>query len=305
MRSLRGYFYILGATVFWGISATVAKFLFIHQMGTLILVQMRMSLSCIVLLAAVLLFRRDLLRIKPKDLFGFALLGILGVAGSNFTYYAAIRATNVATAILLQYMAPLIVLVYAAATREETLSGVKIVAAAISLFGCFLAVGGRDVLAMNFTGILWGISSAFSWSFTTIMVKRLLRRYNMWTMSMYSFLCATVFWMIINPPWDILSAGYSTKEWGTFFVFAMISVLIPHSMYFRGTHYLTATRSIITATFEPVAAIVTAYIILGEALSPLRIVGAVVVLAAIILLQYKGESAVTEEMKDSIPLKEL
>ena len=100
MNSLKGYLYILGATISWGISATLARFLFTQHYDAFVLVQMRMTLSCFVLLTAFLIFKRDLLRIRAKDIYKFILMGVIGVAGANYTYYFAIEQTNVATAIL-------------------------------------------------------------------------------------------------------------------------------------------------------------------------------------------------------------
>jgi drug/metabolite transporter (DMT)-like permease len=298
MRSLKGYGSILCATLFWGISATFAKFLFsrspsagIGQIDTLILVQMRMTLSCIVLVAIFVIFRPNLLKVKAKDLYKFALLGILGAAGSNFMYYFTIQQTNVATAILLQYLAPLLVLVYAAISKEEVVGLVKIAAGAVSLGGCFLAVAGKDfsILNINRFGLLAGLCAALCWAFTNVWLRHLLKTYNVWTALVYSFIFASLFWMVINPPWKIIAAGYPAETWGLFFGFAMISILIPHSFYFGGIRFLTASRAIITATFEPIVAIVSAYIILGESLVPVQILGAVLVLAAIAILQIKQE----------------
>src|SRR6516162_11070892 len=114
MRLSKGYFYILGATIFWGVSATIVKSLFERHFDALILVHMRITISCILLLGFFLVFRPRLLVVTPRDLLKFSLLGILGIAGSNFAYYYTIQETNVATAILLQYMAPVLVLMYAA-----------------------------------------------------------------------------------------------------------------------------------------------------------------------------------------------
>ncbi len=289
MKELKGYVYILGATTFWGISATIAKILFIQNLDTLVLVQMRMTLSCIVMFLFFLIFKRHLLRIQLKDLFQFALLGILGLAGSNFTYYFTINLTNVATAILLQYLAPLLVLMYAAYSREEKVTAVKISAGLVSLAGCYLAVAGRDFsfLSINQLGLLTGLASAFCWAFTNVLLRRLLKRYNVWTCLIYAFLSASFFWLLINPPGKIFTANYSNDIWLTFFGFATISILIPHSLYFFGMRFLTATRAIITATFEPIVAIVSAFFIINELLTPIQMVGAVLVVVAIAVLQIK------------------
>jgi drug/metabolite transporter (DMT)-like permease len=291
MNSLKGYFYIIGATTFWGISATIAKFLFIQHVETLILVQMRITISCLLLLIFFLLFKRHLLAVKLKDLYKFALLGILGIVGSNFTYYFAIAATNVVTAILIQYLAPLIVLLYAAASRTEKITPIKILSGGVSLIGCYLAVAGKDfsIITINHPGLLAGLASAFTWSFTTIWLKRLLKQYNVWTCLVYALISGVLFWIIINPPSKIIDAHYSVETWKMFFGFAVISILIPHSLYFSGMRYLTASRGIITATFEPIVAIASAFFIVNEVLTPIQIVGAILVITAIAILQTKQE----------------
>ena len=294
MKSLKGYLYIIAATTFWGISASIAKFLITQHVDTLVLVQMRMVISCIVLLTYFALFRREVLRVKMRDLYRFALLGIIGGAGSNFTYYFTIQQTNVATAILLQYMAPLFVLLFAAMTREESLTAPKLIAGIISLGGCFLAVAGKDLslLTISRVGLLSGFASAFCWGFANIWLRRLLATYSAWTALLYGFIFASLFWFVINPPWTIIAAGYDVHAWKTFFGMAMISVLIPHSLYYAGMRYLTASRAIITATFEPVVAIFSAFIMLNEVLTAVQIAGAVLVIGAIALLQLKQEIVV-------------
>ncbi|MFZ1130611.1 MAG: DMT family transporter, partial [Terriglobales bacterium] len=128
---LRGYFFIASAALLWGISATLGRAAFtghrlpggaslggsfadsLKRIDPLILSQSRATLSLTVLLP-MLLARRgaSALRVPARDLVQFFLLGVLGVAASNYLYYLAIQRTNVATAIILQYTAPVWVLLY-------------------------------------------------------------------------------------------------------------------------------------------------------------------------------------------------
>ncbi|HUL43974.1 MAG TPA: EamA family transporter [Bacteroidota bacterium] len=293
MKVMRGYAFILAATAFWGVSATIARFLFSQNVSTLILVQTRMTFSFIVMFGIFFFARRDLLRIRAKDLYRFALMGIIGGAGSNFTYYYTIQQINVASAILLQYLAPIGVLVHASLSGEERVGTAKAAAGIVSLAGCFLAIAGKDfsLLSINPLGLASGLASAFCWAFANVWLRRLLKDYNVWTCLFYAFLFATVFWLFFNPPWTVYSAKYSSGTWLSFFGFAMISVLIPHSLYFLGVRYLTASRAIITATFEPVVAIVSAFLVLDETLAPVQMFGAVLVIVAIVLLQLKKEES--------------
>ena len=82
---------ILGAAVCWGLSATAAKALINQHVGTLLIVQTRVTFSCVMLLVLYLAFKPEYLRVAVKDLYHFALLGMIGVAGSNFTYYFTIK----------------------------------------------------------------------------------------------------------------------------------------------------------------------------------------------------------------------
>jgi len=292
MRRFKGYFFILGATLFWGISATVAKFLFTRQVNTLVLVQTRMTISCLIMLTFFLLWKPGVLRVRPKDLVKFGALGIFGSAGSNFTYYTTIKEINVATAILLQYLAPLLVLAYAAITKEERITSTRIGAAVVSLVGCFLAVGADRVTfsAMSNIGLLTGFSSAFCWGFANIMIRHLLRKYSVWTTLCYSFLAASLFWLCINPPWTLIAEVEPASMWGILSLFAVSSILIPHSLYYSGAQYLTASQSIITGTAEPIVAISSAFVLIGESLSGLQLLGATLVIVAIMLLQLKDQS---------------
>ena len=293
MHNVRGYFFIIGATVFWGVSATVAKFLFTQNISPIVLVQMRMTVSCFVIVVAFLLYDRSVFRIAIKDLPRFAILGIVGIAGSNFTYYYIIHATNVATGILIQYMAPLIVLGYAVLTRDEEINFVKFLAAIVSLAGCYLAVSGERISFHNLSefGIAMCVASPVVWAINNIVLRQILNSYRVWTVTIYAFIFGTLFWFFLIPPWKIIEVDYPLKTWEIFFAVGMISVLIPHSLYFIGAQHLTASRAIITATFEPVVAIGSAFFFLGELLTPVQIAGAAIVISAIVILQYKPETA--------------
>jgi len=291
MKEFRGYFLIMVAAVFWGISATIAKFLLNQSLDTILIVQTRVTFSFVFLLPGYLLFRRDLLRVHLKDLYRFALLGICGVSGANFTYYFTIKESTVATAILLQYTAPLLVLAYAALSREEELTPVKFWAAGVSLLGCFFAVGAYDAGTLKLTpiGLVSGIGSVVTFSFMSIYIRHLVMRYSVWTVTIYTFAFASFFWLAVNPPWVIMATDISGETWGALCVLAIISVLIPHTAFFSGLQYVVPARAVITSTLEPIVAIASAALFLGEYLNHLQVIGAVLVLAAIVILQLTRE----------------
>lgn len=291
MKRISGYLMVAGAALCWGLSATAAKALLNQSVSTVLLVQTRATFAAAVMAGFLALFKRPLLRIRARDVWKFALLGILGVAGSNFTYYFAIGEGTVAIAIVLQYTAPLLVMAYAAWTGEERVTAVKVGAAVVAVAGCALAVGGfgGGNLRITAVGLASGILSAFCFGFMTVYTRHLLERYSVWTVTSYALVAASVFWLVINPPWTIAARSPDATMWAALAGLALVSVLIPHTLYFGGLRHVVASRAIIVSTMEPVIAIVSAALVIGEGLTGLQMGGAALVLAAIIGLQARRE----------------
>jgi drug/metabolite transporter (DMT)-like permease len=85
---IEAYLYILVASTFWGLSGVAAKYLF-NQNGIspLRLVQIRMTLAGLILFVILLIFNRKRMIISAKDIAYFLIFGIVGMAGSQFSYY--------------------------------------------------------------------------------------------------------------------------------------------------------------------------------------------------------------------------
>jgi drug/metabolite transporter (DMT)-like permease len=291
MKDVRGYVMIAGAAFLWGVSATAAKFLFNRDVSTLLVVQTRVTFSALLMAAGFLLFRPSLLKVNPRELWRLAVLGIVGVAGANITYYLVIRETTVATAILIQYTSPLLVLAYGVLSGDEGFSGVKLIAALLSLAGCALAVGVFDTATIALTplALVAGIGSIVTFAFLTVYTRKVVARMPSWTAVLYALVCASLMWAVVNPPWVIARESHPPGLWISLIGFAIISVLVPHSLFAAGLRSVVPSRAIITSTLEPVVAIGSAAIVLGELLTPLQILGAVTVLAAIIMLNLRPE----------------
>jgi len=134
-------------------------------------------------------------------------------------------------------------------------------------------------------GVTVALLAAFSFAFYNVGGHNLLSRYDRWTVLLYTILSASLFWLIVNPPWKIATAHYSGEQWLFLFGFSLISVLGPFAFYFAGLQHLEPTRAIVVSCLEPVFSIVIAAVALGELMRPLQAVGIVLVLVAIIVVQ--------------------
>ncbi len=309
----RGYAYIACATFLWGVAATLGRAAFTGRLlpsgealkiDPLILSQSRTSFSFLVLFV-VLLTQRGWRRLKlPKaDVVRFALLGVLGVSASNYFYYLAIQKTNVATAIILQYTAPVLVLFYTVARGLQRATPPKIAAVGLAVVGSGLAIGtvGVGGFRLNAVGVVAGFLAAVAFAFYNVAGHSMLARYDRWIVLLYTTLTASLFWLFVNPPWKLVAAHYSATAWGFLLVFAIVSVLAPFSCYFAALQHLEPTRAIVGSCLEPVFSIVIAAIVLGEAVRPIQTLGIIVVLAAIVLVQLPDrrgtDSTIVEPME--------
>jgi DME family drug/metabolite transporter len=294
----RGYLYIASAAFLWGVAAALGRAAFtgrllpkgqaLRPIDPLILSQSRATFSFLVLLIALVLLRGwKRLYVPVADFRRMFVLGILGVAASNYLYYLAIQRTNVATAIILQYTAPILVLVYTVARGLQKATIQRVVAVALAVTGIALLIGifGSGGLRLDAIGVLAALGAAFSFAFYNVGGHSILARHDRWTVLLYVILSASLFWIVVNPPWKVVAAHYSGSQWLFLLMFSLISVLAPFSLYFAGLQHLEPTRAIVVSCLEPVFSIVIAAVTLGEVMKPLQTVGIVLVLVAIVVVQ--------------------
>jgi drug/metabolite transporter, DME family len=274
----------------------------LRPIDPLILSQTRTTFSLLVLLP-LLVASQGWQRIKlpARDLAHCFLLGTLGVAVSNYFYYVAIQRTNVATAIIVQYTAPVWVLFYVVARGKQKLSLQKVVAVALSVAGIALVIGivgtkpnGERALRLDSYGLIAALLASLSFAFYNVGGHRILARYDRWRVLVWTLAPAAAFWIVVNPLWKIVAAHYAPGQWLFLFVFSMISVLGPFSLYFLGLQHLEPTRAIIASCLEPVFSILLAALFLGEVLRPAQTVGIIFVLAAIVIVQRRGRTVMED-----------
>jgi drug/metabolite transporter, DME family len=298
--SVRGFLYIGTAAFFWGLSASMGRAAFtgrllpgsgVRDVNPLILAQSRTGFAFMAVAVGLVAsrgFRR--LRLPRQDFAKLFLLGLGGVAASNYFYYLAIQRTNVATAIIVQYTAPVWVLLYMFARGAERLTTAKMGSVLLAVTGIALVIGlfGRGRLQLDVIGISAALIAALSFAYYNVGGHYILARYDRWTVLLYTTFSASLFWLVVNPPTKIVAAHYSATTWLFLIVFSLLSVLLPFTFYFAGLERLVPTKAIVASCMEPVFSILIAAIALKEVVGPSQAIGIAMVLCAIFLAQRPG-----------------
>lgn len=283
----RGYFYAIAAALLWAISGSSAKYLFQAGVTPTQLVQLRTVIATTTLLLWLVMRYPHLLRISPTDIGYFALYGLVGIAGLQFTYLLAISKIQVAAAILLQYLAPAFIVLHTVLFVRERISLSTGAALALATLGCYLVVGAYnlELLSLNRVGIISGILSGLAFAWCSIHGEHGMRRYNPWTVLLYALFFGAVVWNVAHPPLESFFHSYRAVEWGWILYIGILGTLAPFGLYLEGVNLIRSTRASITAILEPIAAGLLAFWFLGEAMAPPQIAGGILVLGSIILLQ--------------------
>ena len=286
-----GYLYVVMAALLWAVSGSAAKFLFSTGVSPFELVQLRLTIAATVLLAWLLIRHPAQVKIVPRDIGYFIILGSGAMAAVQFTYLFAISKIHVAAAILLQYLAPIFIALYTVALTRDRLSRITLLALAGAFSGCYLVVGAYhfNVFTLNYQGVISGFLSALAFAWYSLQGEYGMRRYHPWTVLFFAMLFGAVTWNILQPPFGAFLGRYVPLQWGWIFYISLLGTLLPFGFYFKGINLIRSTRASITATLEPITAGVLSFVFLNEIMTPLQITGGIMVIAAVILLQIEQE----------------
>jgi drug/metabolite transporter (DMT)-like permease len=291
LGALKGYLCVMTGAMMWASSGTAGKALFEGGVKALDLVQIRVTLASIILFLFLVVFSRDSLKIRPKDIGYFLLLGGVFMALVQGTYFYTISKIQVAAAILIQYLAPIFVAVYSMVFWNERSTLCKITALCMAFGGCYLVVGGYDLelLRMNRLGIMGGLASAVCFAGYSLLGERGMHRYKPWTVLFYALVFSIPTWHILHPPFQYVRLAFDLSQWLWMVYIAVVGTILPFGLFFVGVNYIRSTRASITATLEPISAGFFAFFVLGETMEILQIAGGAMVIGAIVLLQIQQE----------------
>jgi len=282
----QGFLLIALAATMWGVAGTAAKYLFNQRVSPFELVEIRLVLSFVFLFLYLAAVNRPLLKISFADIPYFLVFGCFGVGMVQFTYLFTISQTNVATAVFLQYLAPILAALYGMVFLRERPDIFRVLSLLLAVGGGFFIVRGNPGggLAVNPAGLAGGLASALAFAFYMIYGKKGLARFNSWTLLVYGFGVGALAWSLYMPPWQA-AAGHSAMNWLFFLYITIFATVIPFGLFFKGLNFLHPVIAGIISTLEPVIAAFVAWVILHETLFPLQVLGCAMVCAAVILVQ--------------------
>jgi drug/metabolite transporter (DMT)-like permease len=290
---------VLTAASLWAVNGVVSKVI-IESGGIAAqrLTEVRTTGAFVLLAATLALARPETLRVRRRELPVLLAFGILGLAFVQWFYFEAISRLDIGVALLIQYIAPVLVALWARFAYHEPVRRRIWAALALSILGIALLVELWSGLTLDGLGVAAALGSATTFAVYVLTAERAVTRRDPVSLVCYGFLLAAACWAVVQPwssfPFELVDesvsllgrlADVSLPVWGLMVWMVVLGTIVPFALLAASLRHIPASRAAITAMFEPVAATLFAFAWLGETLNELQLVGAVTVLAAIVLAQ--------------------
>lgn len=281
-----GYALAASAAAMWALNGSIARFLLEDGVSAERLSQLRSFGSWIVLLVILAAFRPALLRVERRDVPQLAFIGIAGLALVHAAYFVAIDRLQIGAALTIQYLAPVLLLGWLWVAHGRRPARALVVAALLSLVGCFFMVRAYDAGSLDGLGVAAAFASAAAFAIYMVGSERAGHRLEPVTTLVWAFGFATLFWTLVQPWWSFPLARFESLEdaalgLGVIFV----GTLFPFVCMVTALRHVPAPRAAVVATLEPLLAAVFAWVIHDESLAAVQIAGGIAVLVAVALVQ--------------------
>jgi drug/metabolite transporter (DMT)-like permease len=289
---------VLVAAALFGVNGTVAKVALSSGLTSLRLTEARCAGAFVGLTLLALARGRSTLRLARREVVPIAIFGVVGVALVQLFYFLSIHRLAIAIALLIQYLGPLLVAIWARTFGHEHVRRRIWAALGLSLTGLTLMVQLWSGIALDGLGVVYALISAVTYAAYLLLAEREVARRDTVSLLAWGFFFATVFWSVVQPWWSFPAgvvgrtvslqgslAAVHVPVWALVLWVVVLGSIAPFSLIVAALRHVSATRVGVVAMLEPVVATVVAWAWLRESLTAVQLVGAAVVLAAISLAQ--------------------
>ncbi|MDT8862877.1 DMT family transporter [Alkalihalobacillus sp. MEB130] len=286
LTSLRVYIITIAGAVCWGLIGLFIAPLYDRGFTAWDVVAIRGIFTFVILILIMALFYRDQLRTRLKDHIFFAGAGIFSIALFNYFYFEVFSQSSLSLAVTLLYTGPLFVTILSRLFFKEPLTIRKGWALVLAITGCAFVVGllplGQESISMN--TIFLGILSGFCYALYSIFTKPVTKRYSALTITTYTFLYTSIFMLLTSDTIRKVDQFQYVDVWLSALLLSLVGTVAAFILYTSGLKHLEASKASILATIEPIVAVVTGVLFLGEYLKGWQLFGIALVLYSAILV---------------------
>jgi len=277
---------MVAVILIWGINFSVVK-LALRDFSPLAFNGVRFGLATAVMVV-ILVLRGESFRLARRDLLPIVFLGLSGHTLYQLVFIFGLAATIPANSALLMATSPIFVAIYGRMLGIERTNRLIWDGIVLSFAGILMVIGGGGEVSLGggtLRGDLLILAAAMLWAAYTTASKPLLTRYSPIKVTALSMVAGTIPFVVISVPALLRQDwGASTiSGWGALLSSAVFAVVVGYVIWYTSVQRVGNARTAVYSNLLPVVAGVIGWLLLGDRLTPLQLVGAAVVLAGIML----------------------
>ena len=277
----------------WGLSGIMGKYLFDEKgLNAMWLVNIRLFLGgCFMLLLAFCLRKQRIFDVwKRKETAGKQLIfSIFGMGACQLSYFLAVQYSNPGTATVLQYIAPVLILLFNLAVEKRLPQILEIVVLTAVVIGVFLLSthGNIHGLVMTRQALFWGLIAALTCAFYSIQPKSLLETFGSLETVGWGMLLGGIFLIPFVEIWEVPGI-WDIQTFALMAGVISIGTVIAFGCYLQGILILVSVKGSIFGCVEPLVATIFSVILLKQKFQGMDVLGIACILTGVTALAVFG-----------------
>ena len=288
-EQLRGIALTIIGGIFWGLAGVCGQYLFEERgLTAKWLVSVRLVLAGLILLLTVWAKqKKQMFEIwrEKRDVFQLIMFGIFGMAFCHLRYYVAVETSNAGTATVLQYTAPIIIMLYVSVLNKKVPQRIEMLALVLAAGGTFLLAthGNITNLAISTETLVWGLASAVAMALYNLIPGELMKKFGTFNVIGWGMLIGGIFLCVFIKPWHVIGV------WDIYTVLAtaaviLVGTILSFTTYMEGVRLIGASKASLFASVEPVTATFMTVVFMGAAFQFVDFIGLADILGAVLML---------------------
>ena len=288
-----GYLLYLIAATLWGLNGTVSKIILLSIGDAARVSQLRTTAAFLILLTFVALTNRKAFRLKKSEIPALVIYALLGITLTQYAYFEAISRMPVGITLLIEFTAPIYIVLWVRFVRKQKVRSTIWLGLALAISGLALVAQVWEGFMLDTVGFFFAFGATFSLVIYFLFGEKASENRDSVSLIMWGFMIAAIFWAITLPwsnfPWQSLNVDVQpfvnsdvTSPLLLLITYMIIGgTVLPFVLVVMAIKHLGAAGASLMGMFEPLVAFLIAWVVLGESLNLIQIIGGFIMLTGV------------------------
>ncbi|NER44998.1 EamA family transporter [Bacillus megaterium NBRC 15308 = ATCC 14581] len=290
-----GFLMVISGTALWGGSGPMIQWLCQNSSLTSSkFLIVRLLLAGIITLTLLYLTKKNIFGVwkHPSHWVQLIIFGVLGMLGAQYAFIETIRVSNAVTAMLFQFLGPVLITIYITIQTKKLPTIIQLLAVVAALVGTFFLItnGSVENIVFSKKAIILGLLTTLGFTFYTLHPRALIKEWGTVIIVGWGMLIGGIALLIYSEGFSAVHLTH-TLTFNTLLILflVIISGTLSFILYIGSLKYLSATETSLLSSIEPLVAAVVSIIWLNESFGMYQLLGGLLITAAVVLLSMHNE----------------